>query len=228
MGGLTTPLIMPVGVIIAGGQSRRFQGSSQNFSTHKDSGHKDKFLMNFGSGTVLSHIVDRAKQQISPLWLNINGDLGRVSSYDIDAFSDEHDTVGPLAGILAAMKKAKARGFSHIVTFSGDSPFFPDDYVARMVSALGGDSIKLAIAYTTNEHITDKGKDRPHPVMGIFAVDLQNDLEAYIHQGERRVMGWVRQQEYGKIVWDKIEPDPFFNINHPKDLTEAERYLAKD
>lgn len=202
-----------LGVIIAGGQSRRFNQKNRKKSDHSD--HRDKFLMPFGTTTLLGHIISKAKGQIPDLLLNINGDRQRIQSGGLDVIADEVPDTGPLGGIFAAMKEAASRGYSHIATFSGDCPFFPDDYVARLVHAIGENSI--ALAYTA---------EKPHPVMGLFAVSLRDDLAVYIKSGERRVMGWIRRHAHIKVVWDEKKPDAFFNINHPRDLEEAERYLA--
>lgn len=199
------------GVIIAGGRSRRF--ISDAYSAPKSSDLKDKFLQPFGPATLLGFIVRRAQAQISPLWLNVNGDQARVRSYGLEVLSDEIPDRGPLGGILAAMNRAKNRGYRHIITFSGDCPFFPDDYVARL-SADSPASIILS---------NSEGRD--HPVMARFAVSLGDDLAAYLAGGERRVMEWIRQHPYEKVVWDNKNPDPFLNINTADELAAAKKYL---
>lgn len=197
-----------LGVIIAGGQSRRF-----NQVVSEKNNPRDKFLMPFGKTTLLGHIIDRARQQLPEVILNINGDQRRVSSYGLDVIPDDVADAGPLGGILAGLKEAGARGYSHIITFSGDCPFFPDDYGDRLVQA----EREIAVACTG---------EKPHPVMGFFAVSLQDDLRAYLAAGERRVMVWVRRHPHEKVVWDEKTPDPFFNINRPGDLAQAEGYLS--
>ncbi|MBL4894751.1 MAG: molybdenum cofactor guanylyltransferase [Emcibacter sp.] len=202
-----------LGVIIAGGQSRRFRASP--FKDDQDSSPPiDKFLMPFGDTTLLDYIIQRAKKQLSNLMLNVNGDVARVMSYGLDTIGDEMVDGGPLGGVLAAMKAAKATGHRHIVTFSGDSPFFPADYVKRLVAEK---NVQISFA---------KSGDKNHPVMGIFEVSLYDDLKAYIEAGERRVLWWIKRHSYREVVWDDINPDPFFNINCREDLAEAERYLA--
>ncbi len=205
----------PLGVIIAGGQSRRFNEISQGSARPVD-----KFLMAFGSTTLLGHIIDRAKRQIPHLILNSNGNPGRLQSYGLDIISDEIKDVGPLGGILSAMKVAQAGGHSHIIGFSSDSPFFPDDYVARLIQAVQNNDVTIAISQSGK-----KSEIRSHPVMGIYEVSLQDDLGSYIKSGGRRVLPWINRQPHEKVVWDTSDPDPFFNINRPEELAEAERFL---
>lgn len=170
--------------------------------------------MPFGKTTLLGHIVCRAKKQIPDLILNVNGEVDRVSSYGLDVIRDDMPDAGPLGGILAAMKAAKDKGYSHIITFSSDSPFFPSDYVKRLMGESGE---KTAISVSG---------DKFHPVMGIFEVSLRGDLQDYLESGERRVMWWVRRHSHEKIIWDITNPDPFFNINRAEDLAQAEQYLT--
>lgn len=198
-------MINPLGVIIAGGQSRRFnENQSQEI---------DKFLTSFGRTTLLGHIIDRAKAQIPDLILNVNGDVDRVQPYAMEVIEDEYPDVGPLGGIYVAMKAAKAKGYSHIVTFSSDSPFFPEDYVERLASVR---DVKIAIS---------KSGDKFHPVMGLFDVSLLDDLKDYLNSGERRVLWWVKRHPYEEVVWDIKNPDPFLNINTQQDLAAAEKFL---
>ncbi len=204
---------MTLGVIIAGGQSQRFNESP--------SLHQDKFLANFGSTTLLGHIIDRAKSQCDDLILNVNGDHNRVLKYGLDIISDDYISndyidVGPLGGILAALSVAQKKGHSHIITFSSDSPFFPDDYLDCLMSAVNKDDKTVAVA---------SSKGRCHPVMGAFSVTCLDSLKHYIESGERRVMPWVRQQAHEEVIWQATEPDPFFNINRVQDLALAEKYL---
>ena len=199
---------MALGIIIAGGQSQRFNKNS--FS------HQDKYLASFGETTLLGHIIDRAKIQCDDLILNVNGDQNRVLGYGLDVISDDYIDVGPLGGILAALSAARDKGHRHIITFSSDSPYFPDDYLDRLMAAVNRDDNKVAVASSGG---------RCHPVMGAFSVTCQDNLKKYIESGERRVMPWVKQQAHEEVIWEPAEPDPFFNINSAEDLAEAEKYL---
>lgn len=220
--------VKPLGVIIAGGQSRRFNLPLQmppDQLHDQPQARIDKFLMPFGRSSLLGHIIGRAQKQVDRLVLNINGDPARlpahIMAYGLEIISDEIQDIGPLGGMLTAMKLAQKNEFSHIITFSGDSPFFPDDYASRLMSAVGTTDAKIAICQSRDEN----GEIHRHPTMGIYRADLQEDLSAYIHGGGRRVMGWIMKQPHKELVWDNISPDPFLNINRREDLTAAKKYL---
>ncbi len=215
-----------LGVIIAGGKSRRFNMPAGKSSAHSRlPTQSDKFLMPFGSSSLLGHIIDRAQKQLDRLVLNINGDPARlpahVTALGLEIISDEIKDIGPLGGMLTAMKMALKNDFSHIITFSGDSPFFPDDYVARLIEVVGTGDTKITICQSRGAD----GEIHRHPTMGIYKAGLKDDLAAYIHGGGRRVMAWIARQPHKEIVWDNISPDPFFNINRREDLAAAEKYL---
>lgn len=166
---------------------------------------------------MLGHIIERAKKQTSQLILNVNGDQNRVLTYDLPheltMIKDDFPDSGPLGGILAGMRFGQAQGFDHMVTFACDTPFFPEDYVARL---LGCHEAPVVLS---------QSHGKAHPVMGLFAASLADDLQIYLEQGGRRVMDWINRHDPKLVVWDNIDPDPFFNINHPEDLERAQKYL---
>lgn len=207
-----TDFLKPLGVIIAGGESARFGGG-------------DKFLSSLGRKTVLDHVIERARPQVSHLLLNINSDPSRVESFALETLGDgsylsKAGFVGPLGGILAGLKYAKYRGLEAILTFPADTPFIPRDVGEKLTSALMRQGNKIAIASSDG---------RPHPVMGLWSTDLLEDMEAYLLSGERRVMVYVKRHSFSEVAWEAVtdsQPDPFFNINRSEDLAKAEAYMS--
>ncbi len=81
----------PIGVILAGGLSRRMGGG-------------DRTLLSMGGRPVLRHVIDRLRGQVSTMALNANGDPKRFANFDLPVLSDsELGFPGPLAGVLAGM-----------------------------------------------------------------------------------------------------------------------------
>ncbi len=110
---------------------------------------------------------------------------------------------------------------THVVTVSVDCPFFPADLVARLAAAIEHPS-QIAIAAS---------EGRSHPVFGLWPVTLAADLEAWITTDEkRRVRDFLLRHDVTEVAFP-LHPtrasllDPFFNINTPDDLVEAERWL---
>ena len=117
-----------VGVLLAGGQSRRMGGG-------------DKCLAKLAGRPLLSHVVERLRPQTATLVLNANGDPERFSRFELPTVADPVEGfAGPLAGVLAGMdwaaRLAPARRW--LVSFATDAPFFPLDLAQRLAAGAAG------------------------------------------------------------------------------------------
>lgn len=208
-----------VGVLLAGGQSRRMFASG--------SGQGDKGLLDIGGKPMIGHVIDRLSPQVSALVINANGDLERFAAFALPLVADTiGGHVGPLAGVLAGMRWAadNAPQAQFIATVSTDAPFLPGDLVARLVVALaeakGGRQIALA---RSGGHL--------HPVIGLWPVALADDLERALHEGVRKVLAWTDRHgtlavDFAPVSKGGQEVDPFFNANTPEELDAARRLLG--
>jgi molybdopterin-guanine dinucleotide biosynthesis protein A len=201
--------IAPVaGILLAGGQSRRMGGG-------------DKCLRPLGGQPILARIIERTAPQVAHLVINANGDPQRFESFGLPVAADSVDGfAGPLAGVLAGMEWAAANApqCAWIATFATDAPFLPDDLVERLSAAVAGGAGDMACAASGG---------RPHPVFGLWPVVLGADLRrALVDQGVRKVDEWTGRYSR-KVVEFAADPiDPFFNVNRPEDLAQAEIILA--
>ena len=196
-----------VGVVLAGGQSRRMGG--------------DKALMPLHGRPLVAHAIDRLRPQVDTLILNANGDPARFAAFGLPVVADPvPDFAGPLAGILAGMLWARAeRSAARLVaTAATDTPFFPLDLVARLAAA-SDSGRRIAIA---------SSGDRLHRVFGVFPVALAENLDAFIRSsGSLRVADWLDRQAMARLDFPADgRIDPFFNINTPDTLAAAEARLA--
>ena len=194
------------GVVLAGGRATRMGGG-------------DKCLLPVAGRPILSHVLDRLAPQVEAVILNANGDPARLAAFGLPVAADEDDSfAGPLAGVLAGMEAAAARGASHIVTAAGDTPFFPTDLAARLRAAAGEAETPLACAATPDE----AGRLWDHPTFGLWPVALAADLRAALAGGLRKVVRWTDAHGCARAVFDAGPPDPFFNVNTPADLAAAD------
>ncbi|MGH6832468.1 MAG: molybdenum cofactor guanylyltransferase MobA [Methyloceanibacter sp.] len=200
-----------VGVLLAGGRSSRMGGG-------------DKCLRLLGGKPILAHIIERLRPQVSDIVINANGDESRFARFGLPVVADSvAGFAGPLAGIHAGLEwiKANRRGSSYGVTVATDIPFFPLDLVQRFL-AEPADRPSLLVARS------DAGT---HPVVGLWPVALAGDIERSLQQGMRKVGGWTEQHGAVEISFPPVEIggrsiDPFFNINRPEDLAEAEALVT--
>jgi molybdenum cofactor guanylyltransferase len=199
----------PLGVILAGGLARRMGGG-------------DKGLLRLNGQTLLSRVIDRLEPQVANLAINANGDAARFAPFGLDVIADSIDGfVGPLAGVLAGLDWAAARGAESIVTAAADTPFFPCDLVPQLQLAGDGMTQPLVLAATPDPK---RGQVR-HPTFGLWPVALREDLRAALNDGLRKVVLWSDKHEGREAVFPVTSFDPFFNVNTPVDLAKAKAIL---
>jgi molybdenum cofactor guanylyltransferase len=198
-----------IGVVLAGGLARRMGGG-------------DKARIRIGGVTVLERIIERLRPQCAGLILNANTDAARFADIGLPVVADSvPDYAGPLAGILAGLDwtAEHATQIEWIVSAPGDCPFLPRDLVTRLHQARVGASALLACASSAK---------RPHPAAAIWPVELREDLRRGLtRDGVRRVTEWSARYPFGMAAWAATPVDPFFNINKPEDVAEAERLAAQ-
>ena len=196
------------GVLLAGGLARRMGGGG-------------KPLRTLGGKPILDRVVARARPQVADLLLNVNGDPARFEGYGLPMAGDVIDGhAGPLAGILTGMEWARAEhpGIEWIVSFATDAPFLPGDLVAKLRAAAENEDAEIACAMSGG---------RTHPVFALWPVSLAADLRAAM-TGEdmRKIDAWTERYRIVHVDFPTDPVDPFFNINKPDNLAEAERLLA--
>lgn len=195
-------------VILAGGQARRMGGG-------------DKALLTLAGRPLLAHVLDRLTPQCAPIALNANGDPARFAGFDLPVIADgRDDSAGPLAGILAAMAWASDQGAGAVLTVPGDCPFLPADLADRLHALSRPGRPVIAAAPDAQARM------QRHPVFGLWPVVLRADLARALQDGQRRLMGWAGAQGAITAPWPPARSDPFFNINTPTDLAQAETLLA--
>jgi molybdopterin-guanine dinucleotide biosynthesis protein A len=193
-------------VILAGGAARRLGGG-------------DKPLRTLGGKPILQWIIERIQPQVQFLAISANGDPSRFSTYALPILPDQSPDLGPMSGILASLEwtKRTTPNASHVLTLSGDTPFIPLDLVHRLSSApdIGASDI-----------ITASSAGHPHPTIAFWPVSAIEPIKnALSEHKNRRVLDWLSIFTAHAVEWDTQPIDPFFNINTPDDLEEAERRI---
>jgi len=197
-----------VGVLLAGGLSRRMGGG-------------DKNLLQLGGRAILDHVIERVMPQVSTLILNANGDPARFGEYGLPVVPDVIDGyAGPLAGILTGLEWAARDELDcqWLASFPTDAPFLPVDLVARMMAAIADEGADMACAVSG---------DRTHPPIAIWPVRLRGELrQAMVDEEMRKIDLWTARYSIVHVAFDNDAIDPFFNINRAENLDEAEQYLV--
>lgn len=196
------------GLLLAGGLARRMGGG-------------DKPLSLIGGKPILDHVIARLGPQCDGLILNANGDPARFARWGLAVVADDvPDFAGPLAGILAGLEWAAVNRpeVSALVSVAGDTPFIPRDLVARFLAAMQAQGASLAVAASGGWS---------HPVVGLWPVSIRHDLRrALTVEGERKIDRFTARYPLATVEWPAAPVDPFFNVNTPQELAEAEALLG--
>lgn len=196
---------LPPGVILAGGQATRMGGG-------------DKGLRIVAGRPLLGHVIERLGPQVDDMVLNANGAPDRFAAFGLPVVPDSlPGWPGPLAGILAGMDWAAARGAAAVVSVAADTPFFPLDLVVRLQDAAQPSGLALAATREGDRVLR-------HPTFGLWPVALREDLRAALIEGMRKVVMWTDRHCAGVAEFDATPFDPFFNINTPDHLARAETW----
>ena len=199
----------PLGVILAGGLASRMGGG-------------DKCLLRVGGRRLIDHVTVRLAPQCAGLALNANGDPGRFADLGLPVLADSvAGYPGPLAGVLAGLDWAAGQGAEAIITAAADTPFLPDDLVARLMAAAPASGLVLAASPDAD------GTVWRHPTFGLWPVALRAELRAALDDGVRKIVAWTDAHGAGEAVFEVGAVDPFFNINRPEDIAAADAMLAR-
>jgi molybdopterin-guanine dinucleotide biosynthesis protein A len=197
-----------LGAILAGGLARRLGGG-------------DKALREVGGRTVLARLIDRLAPTVTRLIINANDDPGRFAALGLPVVADSlPDHPGPLAGVLAALDWSARTdpAVEWVVTVPGDAPFLPADLVSRLHAARRREGATLACAGSLG---------RTHPVVGLWPVSIRQALRtAVVDEGIRRIDRFTGRHGCAVEQWETEPVDPFFNVNTPEDLAEADRLVG--
>lgn len=199
-----------VGVLLAGGQSRRMGGA-------------DKPLQMLGGRPLLTHVIERLTPQVAGMVINANGEASRFAAFHLPVVADSiGEFAGPLAGVHAGLAWVRANrpGIEHVVTVTADTPFLPVDLVSRFLASLNPNRTLLVA----------RSEEGLHPAIGLWPVSMVTALEESLKQGARKASAFVEERRAIEVFFPRIEIggrliDPFFNINSPADLAEADALL---
>ena len=137
-----------------------------------------------------------------------------MSSNKISIIKDFRSGLGPLGGVLTAMKwiKENDKKYKWISTFPSDTPFFKKKELKFFYENININSSKLFFI---------KSDETRHNIFGLWSLDLMDKLEKDILRGERKVEVWANSIGVSTVNIKYKKVDPFFNINTKQDLEKA-------
>ena len=197
-----------LGAILAGGQSKRMG--------------KDKIFLELNNKKLIEHTIDKVKKYLKEVIIITNQDNEFFSKNNLTTVKDcVEGQLGPLVGILTAMKWAKENlnKCSWIATFPCDTPFFPESIIKSFIKE---SEKKESLILCASSH------GRKHNIFGLWSLDLYDKLEHdLINKKIRKVQDWTEKNKIKNLEFKFKNYDPFFNINTEEDLAVAKKISIK-
>lgn len=177
------------GFILTGGLSSRF-GS-------------DKALYPFRGRPMATHVA--AALRPCTTTVTLVGDPARHAALGLPVVKDQVPGMGPLAGIVTALRTARTR-WTLIVAC--DMPFLTPKPLSQLLAAAARSSSSAIVARTPDRHL--------QPLCAAYAKPAREPFAAALHNGSRKVMDAVRL-----VAWEALDladGRPLTNINRLEDL----------
>ena len=189
------------GIVLAGGQGRRMGGV-------------DKGLRELNGKAMVAWVLERFTPQVDEVLINANQNLDVYAQFGHRVVPD---VIGGFAGPLAGLQRGLSEANHPLVaTTPCDTPFLPDDLVARLHAALLAKQAQLAVARTG---------DQPHPVFCVCRRDVLPHLTDFLNNGGRKIDAWYATLKVVEVAFDD-KPDAFSNINTAEELRAVENTRA--
>ena len=189
-----------LGTVLAGGKSQRFG--------------EDKSQVKLGDKLLIDYILSEIIDEFNEVLVVSNNLINFKESEKISLIKDFKKNLGPLGGVLTAMKwvKDNNKDYQWISTFPADTPFFKNQILKDFLNKINIEEGKLFFIKSNNTR---------HNIFGLWSIDLIDKLEEDLDKGERKVEVWANSIGVKNINMKFENIDPFFNINTKEDLKRA-------
>ena len=196
-----------LGTVLAGGKSQRFG--------------EDKSQVKLGDKLLIDYILSEIIDEFNEVLVVSNNLINFKYSKKISLIKDFKKDLGPLGGVLTAMKWAKDnnKDYQWISTFPADTPFFKNQILKDFLKSINLNESKLFFIKSNNTR---------HNIFGLWSIDLMDKLEEDLNKGERKVEVWANSIGVKSINMKFENENPFFNINTKDDLKKAMENLEND
>ena len=198
-----------LGAILAGGKSKRMG--------------KDKLFLELNNKMLIEHTINKVEKYLKDIIIITNQKNEYFSKKNLTTIEDcIEGQLGPLVGILTAMKWAKEnlKECSWIATFPCDTPFFPETIIKKFIEK---SKKKDSLLLCASSH------GRKHNIFGLWSLDLYEKLkDDLINNKIRKVQDWTEKHKITNVEFDFKEYDPFFNINTLDDLEVAKNIIKNE
>ena len=182
-------------LILAGGQASRMGG-------------QDKGWVELAGQPLIKWTLASLQQQSQPPDRHVISANRRLDAYAALGHPVQPDTLpdfpGPLAGLLAAMQQPACAEAAAILMLPVDIVSLPEDFAARMLSALD----------LSTDVVMACDPERWHPALLALRPTATHGLPAYLAAGGRSIRGWLDTLRVTRVHFS----GHFSNLNTPQAL----------
>ena len=194
-----------LGAVLAGGKSQRFG--------------EDKSQVQLGNQLLIDYVLAEIIDVFNEIIIVSNNLIKFNQSEKVSLIKDFKNNLGPLGGVLSAMKwiKENNKDYQWVSTFPADTPFFKKQILEDFLNQIKPEESKLFFIKSNNTR---------HNIFGLWSVDLIDKLEEDLENGDRKVENWANNVGVKIVNMNFEKNDPFFNINTKEDLEKAKKYIS--
>lgn len=197
------------GMVLAGGGSSRMHSITD-----------DKAWLPWQGKPLIAHVIERLIPQVGTLSINVNADLADYQAFNLPLWPDQLDEdwekrPGPMAGMLAGLRQCQTPWLAIVPC---DAPLLPANLVKQLYECATLTGAKIVIAATRDGN--KKLKD--HPVFCLLHTSMQDSLYAYLKGGDRKIMLWMQQHAFERVVFEDSYPF-IMNVNTPEAFNELQK-----
>lgn len=189
-------------ILLAGGAGKRMGG-------------EDKGLLQLKQKPLIEWVLTRISPHVDEIIISANRNVERYQRFGYPVVQDKtQGYAGPLAGIARGLLDAQ---HDLILAVPCDTPFLPDDLIARLYGALHSADFDLAIPVVAG--------------VGQHAIALMQrrvgaSLAVFLAQGGHAVHQWQAGLKCAEV--DFSDAAPFFvNLNQPEQLALLESRFSR-
>lgn len=195
---------LPAGVILAGGRSSRMGGQT-------------KALIELNHLPLIQHVIQRLRPQVSSLTLSVEQENPAFELLGLpQAVDTRPGSQGPLGGLLAALE-AVGETQDWLLLAPCDAPFLPLDLGRRLTRQLADSGLAGYMVRFDGEL---------QPTFSLWHRRLLPELRhAVIEEGMGGFKQFLGRVCLSILDWETTDGLPFFNINTPADLAQAQTLI---
>jgi len=174
-----------------------------------------KAWLPFGPEPMLVRVVRILSEVVAPVLVVAarDQDLPTLPA-GVEIARDEHDSLGPLAGLAAGLAALRGRAEAAYAT-SCDAPLLRPEFVRRMIAALGDYDL-----------VIPRDAAHRHPLAGVYRASLESTIRELTSQNRRRLVDLpehCRAREIDVAELRAVDPEllSLRNANTPADYAAA-------